>query len=468
MHTDELHAHFGERYKWRVMLTVMIGTMTMVLSATIVNVALPTIMETYAVSHTGGQWLVTGFLASMAVGMLMNAWLVERYGARRTYLAALSLFAGVSLAGGLAVSFEMLVLVRVAQGLIAGVVQPLALLLIYSVFPVNQRGQAMGLYGMGVILGPTFGPAMGGVLVDLISWRAVFFVVLPTCAYAFWLACRYLGQEQPEQRPQPMDLPGALLLGGWLVALLWALANGSHLGWHSGVIIAAFTSFAVLFTAFALRQLRSSAPLLALEVFRHPGFPAACLVAMLTGAGLFGSVYLLPLLVQIVLERSASTAGMVLIPAGLAMAVTFAIAGRLTDRVSPGAIAGTGMVLYAVSCLVLGFAGAGLSLLLITIMAAIGRMGLSLSMPPIMLQAIGSLPAGLVNQGTGVISFARQLGASLGVTGTAILLQERSGIMAGLGLPGASPGFQDAFLLFAVLFLIGLLPLSRLARASRR
>lgn len=458
---EQLQERYGERYKWWVMITVMIGTMTMSLSSTIVNVALPDIMDTYSVSHTMGQWLVTAFLASMAIGMLLNVWMVDRFGPRTTYMGALLVFVAAALAGGFAVNFSMLIVVRVLQGLIAGMVQPLAMLMLYAVFPVRQRGQAMGLYAMGVVLGPTVGPVVGGVLVDWWSWRAVFLVVLPFCLGAFYLGSTFL--SRPATSPpvhRRLDSTGLLLLSGWMVALLWGLSEGPHLGWNSRSILAALFVAVALFTAFTLHQLRSRAPLLALRIFRHQGFAPAFLVAMLTGAGLFGSVYLLPMLVQTAMGESASAAGMLLMPAGLAMAFSFPVIGRLTDRVLPKLLVAGGLVVFAVSSVVLSEARTGTSLILVAMMAALGRVGLAMTMPPVVIGAISIVPQEMVNQATGLISFARQFGGSLGVCLSAILLQENTHWAASLGIPLAFPGYQDAFALMALLYLVGLYPMA--------
>lgn len=458
---EQLQERYGHRYKWWVMMTVMIGTMTMSLSSTIVNVALPDVMSTFDVSHTMGQWLVTAFLASMAIGMLLNVWMVDRFGPRTTYMGSLLVFVIAALAGGFAVNFGMLIVVRIVQGLIAGMVQPLAMLMLYAVFPVNQRGQAMGLYAMGVVLGPTAGPVVGGVLVDWWSWRAVFFVVLPFCLAAFYMGSTYL--SRPASTPQihrRLDLSGILLLCGWMTMLLWGLSEGPHLGWASTTVIAALTASVILFIAFAFRQLKSRSPLLALSIFRYPGFGPAFLVAMLTGAGLFGSVYLLPMLVQTAMGESASAAGMLLMPAGLAMALAFPVIGRLTDRVLPKILVAGGLVLFAISCIVLSEAGAGTSLTLIAMMAALGRVGLAMTMPPVVVGAVSIVPPEMINQATGLVSFARQFGGSLGVSLSAILLQENTHWTASLGIPLTFPGFQDAFALMALLYLVGLYPMA--------
>lgn len=460
---ETLQARFGERYKWWVMVTVMVGTMTMSLSSTIVNVALPDIMATFNVNHTAGQWLVTAFLASMAIGMLVNAWLVDRFGPRNTYFGALSVFIVAALVGGFADSFALLVVVRVIQGFIAGLVQPLALLMLYSVFPLRQRGQAMGLYAMGVVLGPTVGPVVGGVLVDWISWRAVFLVVLPSCFYAIYLASVYLARPAgtpPSNRR--LDITGLVLLSGWLVSLLWALANGSHRGWGSQPLVFAYMACVAFFVGFALRQRNGAEPLLALNVFRYPGFGPAFLVAMLTGAGLFGSVYLLPLLVQDGMGESASAAGLLLMPAGLAMAFSFPVIGRLTDRILPTRLVAAGLVCFALSCAFLSITTDTSSLVMVALMAAVGRVGLAMTMPPVVIGALSVLPQALVSQGTGQISFARQFGGSLGVSIAAILLQEQTTLTDLPGIAQAIPGYQDAFLLLALLFMIGLLPMARM------
>ena len=458
---DQLQERYGDRYKWWVMMTVMIGTMTMSLSSTIVNVALPDIMHTFDVSHTMGQWLVTAFLASMAIGMLLNIWMVDRFGPRTTYMGSLLVFVIAALAGGFAVNFGMLIVVRIIQGLIAGMVQPLAMLMLYAVFPVNQRGQAMGLYAMGVVLGPTVGPVVGGVLVDWWSWRAVFLVVLPFCLAAFYMGSTFL--SRPASAPhvhRRLDSLGILLLCGWMVALLWGLSEGPHLGWASSPVLISLLAAVVLFIAFALRQLRSRSPLLALGIFRYPGFGPAFIVAMLTGAGLFGSVYLVPMLVQTAMGESASAAGMLLMPAGLAMALSFPVIGRLTDRVLPKILVAGGLVVFAVSCVVLSEADAGTSLALIALMAAFGRVGLAMTMPPVVIGAVSIVPQEMVNQATGLVSFARQFGGSLGVSLSAILLQEQTHWTSGLGVPLTFPGYQDAFALMALFYLLGLYPMA--------
>lgn len=207
-------------------------------------------------------------------------------------------------------------------------------------------------------------------------------------------------------------------------------------------------------------------PLLALRIFSHEGFTPAFIVAMLTGAGLYGSVYLLPMLVQTAMGESASAAGMLLMPAGLAMALSFPVIGRLTDRVLPKILVTGGLMLFALSSFVLSEARADTSLMMIALMAALGCVGLAMTMPPVVIGAMSIVPQDMINQATGLISFARQFGGSLGVMLSAILLQENTLWTTTLGVLPAFPGYQDAFALMALLYLIGLYPMARMKSPS--
>lgn len=153
---------YGPRYRWLATITVMLGTMSVVLASTIINVAIPTIMVEFQLAQDQVHWLATGFLAAMTVGMLLNAWCAQRFGARGAYLLAMGLFIVVSIIGSVSEQFPLLVAARIGQGLLAGLVQPLAMITIFQVFPLNRRGQAMGIYGLGVVLGPAIAPAIGG------------------------------------------------------------------------------------------------------------------------------------------------------------------------------------------------------------------------------------------------------------------------------------------------------------------
>lgn len=467
-HLEQLKDRFGERYKWYATFTAMVGTMAMSLSSTIINVALPGIMEAFQVSHTDVQWLATAFLAAMTVGMLVNAWCVNTFGLRKTYLGAMVIFLVACALGGVAPSFGLLIAARVAMGLMAGLVQPLALLIIYQVFPVNERGKAMGIYGMGVILGPTFGPVLGGVMVDLVSWRAVFLVVVPVVFGGLYMALTFLARPSIALTRKRLDVVGLLLLTTWLTALLWALANGTQRGWTDPLLLSVACLCLLALVLFVWLEVRRKDPLMAMAVFREPGFTGAFLLAMLTGAGLFGSVYLLPLLVQTVLGFSPTEAGLLLIPAGLIMAMVFPVIGRLADIYDSVWLVSVGLLLFALSCLLLGLSTENGTFLSLALWAVLGRIGVAFMMPPVVVGSLRLLPEQLVNQGAGVVSFARQFGGAVGVSLTAVVLQERTAIFStGLVQQHLALGYRDAFFLLGIVFALGAVPLWDMVRGER-
>lgn len=468
---ERLFERYGPAYRWYATVTVMLGTLSVVLASTIINVAVPTIMAEYRLEQDQVHWIATGFLAAMTVGMLLNAWAVARFGSRRAFLLAMAIFIIASLVGGVSNSFGLLVLARVVQGVMAGMIQPHAMITIFQVFPLHKRGQAMGIYGMGVILGPAMAPALGGVLVDAWSWRAVFFVVLPACLIAMGMAARYLPGRHG--RVPTLDRRGLALLAVGLLASLWALASGHRRGWTDPAELTALIGGPLTLTLFALWEKRCPQPLFDLRVFRAAGFGGGFLLAMVMGAGVFGSTYLLPLYFQQVCGLSAATAGLMLVPAGLAMAFLFPFSGHLTDRIPNPLLIGTGLVLFAVSMAMMYASGPATAPALLVAWAVVCRLGMGCIMPPVTTGSIALLPPALIAQGSGIINFGRQAGGALGVNLGAVFVQFFSDrywqAHPHTGHPRAwLAGFDHAFLLLLTVFVLAFWPLARLGRGQRR
>jgi EmrB/QacA subfamily drug resistance transporter len=465
---ESLGARFGSAYRWYVTATVMLGTFSVILAATIINVAVPAIMGRFGVAQDEVHWLATGFLAAMTVGMLLNAWAAARFGSRRAFVLAMAGFIVASLVGGLSGNFAVLVAARVGQGLTAGMIQPHALVAIFQVFPVHRRGQAMGIYGMGVILGPAIAPALGGILVDQFSWRATFFVVLPACALAAGMAWRFLPGH--DGRRATLDWGGLLLLSLSLVAILWAIASLHRRGPLDPLVDGALLGGLLLAWLFIGWQRRCREPLFDLGVFAHPGFIEGFLLSVVMGAGLFASTYLAPLYFQQSAGMSASAAGMMLVPAGLAMAFVFPLAGHLTDRVPIRHIVGIGLAFFIASMVLIGLADTRTAVAWLIVWMLLGRLGVGLMMPPVTTASLGLLPDSLLDRGSGIINFGRQIGGALGVNLSAILAQYASDFYR-FRYPGLDKarvfeaGFDYAFVALALVFIAAFWPLHRLARA---
>ena len=509
---EGLFARFGPSYRWLVTATVMMGTIATILTATIVNVALPDIMGAFGMGQDKAQLLSTGFLAAMTGTMLLNAWMVETLGQRATFMLAVTVFIIASIMGGLAPAEGVLILARVLQGGAAGILQPLAMQTIFQVFPPEKRGSAMGIYGIGVVLAPAIGPTLGGIMVDSFSWRYVFFMAVPFCLIGLFLATLFMPGRAASGPPRKFDWIGFGLMTVFLVTLLNGLSNGQRDGWMSDTILSHFAIAFVTGMGFLAWELRTRSPMLNLKLFANPVYAAASVVAFIFGAGIYGSTYLVPLFVQTIQGYTPTRSGLLLMPAGLILAVVFPVAGRLSDKTPAYATVMFGLAVFALSSFLMAGVDTNTSFWLFAWWIMLGRIGLGFIMPSLNAGALKALPMTQLGQGSGSINFVRQLGGAFGVnllsialerrsqlyvdsftaaqhagnSATAEVLHQVSGLMGQAGVPeairqagamnylgriiysqGNMLGFRDCFFIVGAIFLAALIPALMMRRRSR-
>src|SRR6266436_5514749 len=197
-----LTERYGPSYRWLVTITGMVGVVSMVLAMTTVNVAVPDVMGAFGIGQAQAQWMSSAYMATMTAGMLINAWLTGVLGERRTFVGALFFFSVGALLGGSAPTEDSLIFSRVLQGFSAGIAQPLVMATIFTVFPAERRGMAMGVFGLGVVFAPAIGPTLGGLMIEYFSWRYVFFISLPFCVIAAAMGMMFM-----PTRPIPRQIP---------------------------------------------------------------------------------------------------------------------------------------------------------------------------------------------------------------------------------------------------------------------
>ncbi|MDB5890850.1 MAG: major facilitator superfamily 1 [Polaromonas sp.] len=428
----ELQARYGERYRWLLLLSVMIGTMASIMSSTIVNVAIPGMSQHFTLGQERAQWVSSGFMVAMTVSMLTTPWLLARYGYRRTYAGCMLLLLAGGLVGGFANAFSLVLGARVAEGLAAGVVQPIPAIIIMRAFAPHEQGRASGLFGMGVVLAPAIGPSVGGILVDLFGWRSIFFMVVPLCLASLWMAFRYV----------PISAPGGLAANRAGAALDWrglllgtvgtlCLLNGmvelhSGSGGQAAGLLAVAALTLMVFVWWQRRLAASGGePLMNLALFGYQPFAMGSIVAFIYGTALFGSTYLLPIYMQLGLKLSASHVGTILLPAGLVLALTIAVVGRLADKQPTWLLVSIGLALLSASFALMATVSLTSALWLLMAWAIVGRIGLGFILPSLNLGSLRPLHQDLLPAGASAINFVRMLGGAIGVSLCGIVLEWR-------------------------------------------
>lgn len=353
-----VHTQYTETERWLITGAGLVGMIAMVLSSTSVTVAVPNVMGAFGVGQDKAQWLSTAYFAAMTGAMLLTAWLQTRFGQRTVFLATMCTFAfGSFLAAG-APDMTTIIVARVIQGFCAGLIQPFTMSIIFTVFPPERRGAAMGLFGLGVVLAPALGPAMGGIIVDELGWRIVFLLPLPLTVAATLAGAVFLPNRKPGI-PRKFDWVGMILLSLSLGLILDGLASGRRFGWSSDRIVLELTLGVLTTIGFILRQLASRAPMLDLRLYANPQFASAAVVSLIFGFGMFGSIYAIAVFMQQVQGFSATKAGIALIPAGMLMTIMFPTAGRLVDRFPAYILIMIGLVWYSIGFALMSIADAG-------------------------------------------------------------------------------------------------------------
>jgi len=463
-----LRARYGERYRWFLLLSVMVGVMASIMSSTIVNVAIPDMSHYFVLGQERAQWVSSGFMVAMTVSMLTTPWLLGRYGYRRTYVGTMVLLLAGGVAGGLATDFSLVLAARIVEGLAAGVVQPIPAIIILRAFEPHEQGRASGIFGMGVVLAPAIGPSIGGVLVDLFGWRSIFFMVVPFCVVSIALAYRFVPVTAPggvaAARDRALDWRGLLIGTAGTLCLLNGLValRGDSLV-QAGVLLAGAVAALVAFIRLQRRMTaHGESPLMHMGLFGYRQFSMGSVVAFIYGAALFGSTYLLPVYMQVALHLSASHVGTIMLPAGIVLAFTIAGVGRLADRQPTWLLVSIGLALLAVSFALMVTLRMDSRLWWLVAFAIVGRIGLGFILPSLNLGSMRPLAKPLIPQGASAISFLRMLGGAAGVSLCAIALEWRlaahgDSLARAASSPARLAAFNEVFLMLASLCAIALL-----------
>jgi EmrB/QacA subfamily drug resistance transporter len=444
-----------------VLALVAVAQFMVVLDATVVNVALPTIQGDLGFSEESLSWVLNAYTLTFGGFLLLGGRLADQLGRRRLFFAGIILFSGASLICGLSQSSGMLLVARGAQGLGGALVSPAALSIILTTFAEGtERNRALAVWGAIAGVGGAIGLLLGGVLVEVATWRWVFFINVPIGAAVLALTPRIVPESRAEVRSRGYDAEGAIAITLGTTALVFTLIEAESWGWGSARTLAGFAVAAALIAAFVWIERRHEDPLVPLRIFKNRSLAASDAAMLVVAAALFGMFFFCTLYLQQVLGYSALETGVAYTPFSLALIAASGAASRLVDRFTPKPVLVTGLLVTTVGFVLLtGVSGNGdYASHVLPAMIVLG-VGLGLTFVPVTIAATNGVSPAESGLASGLLNTTQQVGGSLGLAILSSVSTSRltSALDSGSPLPEAlTHGFKGAFVVAGVLCAISL------------
>jgi EmrB/QacA subfamily drug resistance transporter len=458
-----------ERRRWLALALLASAQFVVVLDASIVNVALPTIGQALNFSQSNLAWVVNAYVLTFGGFLLLGGRIADLLGRRRVFIGGLILFALASLAGGLATNDGQLIAARAVQGLGAAILSPAALSIVTTTFrDGSERNKALGVWGAVAGAGGAAGVLLGGVLTDALGWEWVLWVNVPIGIAAAALAPSLIAESRSTSETRHFDFAGAVSVTAGLSLLVYALVDAVDVGWGSTQTIGLLGASAALIATFVAIELRSASPLVPFRIFRLRTLTGANVVGVLTGASLFSMFFFISLYMQQVLGYSAIKAGLSYLPLAVGIIVSAGIASQLTTRIGFKPVLATGMGLIAAGLIWFSQVSVGggyvTDILGPSLLAAVG---LGFAFVPQTIAAVAGVRDHEAGLASGLINTSQQVGGALGLAVLATIANSRSEDLFAEGSGRATAlteGFQSAFLAGAGIAILGLIAVLTLIR----
>lgn len=406
---------------WGPLVAVCLGTFMLLLDVTIVVVALADMARALGASLTALQWVIDGYALALAAALLGAGAVADALGRRRVHLVGVAVFAGASLACGLATSPLVLVSARVVQGLGAAAMLATTLPLLGAVYRGRQRSAALGVWGAVNGAAAAIGPVLGGLLTEGPGWRWIFFINLPVSVLSIWLTRRTIGESQAPQGVR-LDWPGAVSFACFAAATTYAVVHAGARGWASWQTLGLFAVAALALLAFVLIEGRAANPLVNLALFRSPAFTGVLLSALACNAAAFAVLPYVSIWLQTLLGLGPLPASLAVLPLAATAFLVSAGLGRLLHGVSPALTIGGGLVLVGAGALAQATLGADSSWVVLLPGLFLAGLGIGLISPALAGAALAAVPAERAGMASGAVNTLRQLGYAIGIALSGTLL----------------------------------------------
>lgn len=438
---------------------IIIGLFMVILDGTAMNVALSGFMEEFGKGLSFVQWTTTGYALAQAAVIPLAGWLSDRFGAKRVFLVSVGLFTIGSLLCAFANSIEMLILFRVLQGLGGGMVMPIAMAIIYRLSPPGKVGAVMGMLGIPILLAPALGPVVAGALIDYATWHWIFLINIPIGIIGVLIGIRTLPNID-RQSVASLDIMGIVFGPLAFAALSYGVSEGGN-SWTSVQTLTGLIVGILALLIFIVAELNRREPLLELRIFRSRDFLRGIIVQWVAQIALFGTIFLIPMLLIRVKGYTAMESGLIMLPQALASGIFMPLGGRLFDKIGVRPLLVTGLCLVSSAAYLLSHISADDGIVFIMITLAMLGAGMGLSMMPLNTYLIQAAPQNLVGRVTSLTAAAQQVMTSFAVAGLSTILTTKINDRTLPNVPPKPSIFYDSygetFLVVAGIGVLGIL-----------
>ncbi len=413
--------------KWLITLSVMCVTVMQILDTSVTNVALPHMQGSLSAGVEEISWVLTSYLAANAVILPATGWLSSLLGRKRFFMICTVIFTVSSFLSGIAPNLEFLVLMRILQGIGGGPMIPISQAIMWEIFPLHQRGMAMAVWGIGIMMGPILGPTVGGWIADNWSWRWIFYINLPIGVVGFLMAGAFLFDPAHLKKPGRVDAAGLVLMVLGFVCLQLVLDRGEREEWFDSMwIVTVFVIAVCALAAFVIRELTAREPILDLSVFNDRNFAIGSGIISMVSMGFFSATLLIALYTQKVLGYDAWTSGMVLAPAGVGNMISLVAAGRLVTFMDQRWLLAIGCTLNATALLWMSQVSLGVDYWGLVWPRVLQGLGLGFIFVPLTTLTLATIPRERLGNATAAYNVVRNIGGSIGIALATTLLSRRS------------------------------------------
>lgn len=404
--------------KGPILTVLILGAFVSMLNQTLMNVALPSIMEDLSIGESTAQWITTGFMLVNGVLIPVTAFLMERFSTRQLFIAAMGLFALGTLICGIAPDFPVLMTGRVIQAAGAGIMMPLLTTVVLALFPVEKRGGAMGLIGVAIIFAPAVGPTLSGFVVEHYTWRMLFHIILPIAVLSLVLGIFFLKNVTKQTFPK-IDVIAVMLSTLGFGGILYGFSTAGSNGWSDVTVVTGLIVGFVSLALFVVRELRAERPMLDFRVFKSGIFSLTTVINIAVTVAMFAPMLLIPLYLQNVLGVSPMNSGLMLMPGAIIMGIMSPVTGKIFDKIGARPLAIVGLLITVITTYLFTQLTDTTSYSYLITIYTIRMFGMSMIMMPIMTAGLNQLPQSLHPHGTAMVNTVR---AVAGAIGTALLV----------------------------------------------